>query len=61
MNVSYLQSVIKISNFAKAVEKLIDAGLIVFDEGIESDHVGFFGVRWFVRQILQHLCDLESR
>lgn len=57
---AYLESVVKVSDFAKTVQELIDSCLVVFHKGIESCHVGLLRIRRLVGQILKHLCDLHS-
>lgn len=44
----YLKRVIEVTDFTKIVQKLIYAGFVVLDEGIERHHVCFLGVRWLV-------------
>ena len=55
-----LKSIIEISNLAQIVQKLVDPCFVVFDEGIQCDHVGFLRIRRFVRQILEHFGDLRG-
>jgi hypothetical protein len=55
---THLKGIIEIADLAQAVQELIDSGLVIFDKRIEGHHVLFFGIRWLVRQILEHLCYL---
>ena len=55
-----LKSVVEVSDLAQVVQKLVDPRLVVFNERIERDHVGFLRVRRFVRQILEHFGDLRG-
>ncbi|SRR6266851_6729240 len=54
-----LEGVVKVSDFTKAVQKLVDSCLIVFHKGIEGCHVKFLRIGRLVCQILKHLCDLH--
>ena len=53
-----LESVIKIANFTKIIQELVDPRLVIFHKRIKRDHVRFFGIGRFVRQILQHFRNL---
>ena len=53
--IAHLESLIEIADLAQAVQELIDSRLVVFDERIEGHHVLFLGIRWLVRQVLEHL------
>jgi hypothetical protein len=57
----YLESVVKVANFAKTVQELVDSCLVIFHKWIERCHVRFFRIRRFVCQVLEHFCDLQSR
>jgi hypothetical protein len=56
----YLESVVKVADFTKTVQKLVDSCLVVFHKWIEGCHVSFFGVGRFVCQVLKHLRDLHT-
>lgn len=59
--ITNLKSVIKVANLAEIVEKKVDASFVILHKRIQRGHVLFLGVRWLVRQILQHFRDLEGR
>ena len=56
-----LKSLIKVSDFAQIVQELIDASLVVLNEGIQRHHVRLLGVRRLIREVLKHLCDLNPK
>lgn len=53
----YLQTLIKVANFAQVVEEFVYPGLVVLDKGVEGHHVGLLGVRRLVGQVLKQLGD----
>jgi hypothetical protein len=55
-----LKSIVEVSDLAQIIQKLVDPSFVVFNEGIERDHVGFLRVRGFVRQILEHFGNLRG-
>ena len=57
----YLESVVKVADFTKAVQKLVDSCLVVFHKRIEGCHIGFLRIGRLVCQVLKHFRDLQSR
>lgn len=58
--VANLKRIVEVSNLAQVVQELVNPRFIVFNEGVESDHVGFLCIRGFVRQILEHFGNLQA-
>jgi len=54
-----LEGIVKVSNFAKAVQKLVDSRFIVFHKGIEGCHISLLCIGRFICQVLKHLRDLH--
>lgn len=54
----YFKSVIEIPNFTEVIEELVDARFIIFDKGVERDHVDLLRIRGLVCKVLQHLRNL---
>lgn len=51
----YLQTLVKVANFAQVVEELVYPGLVVLDKGVEGHHVGLLGIGRLVGQVLEQL------
>lgn len=57
----HFERVVKVADVTERVQKVVHARLVVFHKPIQACHVGFFGVRGLVGQVLQHLGNQGQR
>ena len=59
--VVHFQTLVKVLHLTQVEHELVDALLVLLDEGVQLDHVGLLGVGGLVGEVLQHLGDQRQR
>jgi hypothetical protein len=55
-----LQCLEEVADLAEVVQDLVDPRLVRLHERVKAPHVLFLSIQRLVREVLQHLCDLQQ-